>query len=134
MSRLCAAPPFLVLLCSGRAIPPKDIGRAGYIALPEPARRMGPARYPWHEKGTGTVEHIDHVLVVDDDREIREMVSGYLRKNGLRVSLAADGRQMRSFLEADRVDLVVLDIMMPGDDGLVLCRSCGRAGTGRRRC
>ncbi len=76
------------------------------------------------------MEHIDHVLVVDDDREIREMVSGYLRKNGLRVSLAADGRQMRSFLEADRVDLVVLDIMMPGDDGLVLCREL-RAGRHR---
>ncbi|TGD99696.1 response regulator [Methylobacterium nonmethylotrophicum] len=76
------------------------------------------------------MEHIDHVLVVDDDREIREMVSGYLRKNGLRVSLAADGRQMRSFLEADRVDLVVLDVMMPGDDGLVLCREL-RAGRHR---
>lgn len=68
------------------------------------------------------VDHIDHVLIVDDDREIRDLLSTYLRKNGLRVTLAADGRQMRAFLDADRVDLVVLDIMMPGDDGLVLCR------------
>jgi two-component system OmpR family response regulator len=63
------------------------------------------------------MEHADHILIVDDDREIRELVSGYLTKNGLRVTVAADGRQMRSFLEADRVDLIVLDVMMPGDDG-----------------
>jgi len=73
------------------------------------------------------MDHIDHVLVVDDDREIRDLVSAYLKKNGLRVTTAADGRQMRAFLEADRVDLVVLDLMMPGDDGLVLCREL-RAG------
>lgn len=68
------------------------------------------------------MDHVDHVLIVDDDREIRDLVSAYLKKNGLRVTIAADGRQMRSFLETDRVDLIVLDIMMPGDDGLVLCR------------
>jgi two-component system OmpR family response regulator len=73
------------------------------------------------------MDHVDHILIVDDDREIRELVSSYLKKNGLRVSLAADGRQMRGFLEADSVDLIVLDIMMPGDDGLVLCREL-RAG------
>lgn len=73
------------------------------------------------------MDHIDHVLVVDDDREIRDLVSTYLKKNGLRVTTAADGRQMRTFLDADRVDLVVLDLMMPGDDGLVLCREL-RAG------
>ncbi len=73
------------------------------------------------------MEHIDHILIVDDDREIRELVSTYLTKNGLRTSIAADGRQMRSLLEANAVDLIVLDVMMPGDDGLVLCREL-RAG------
>ncbi|PZM15115.1 response regulator [Rhizobium tubonense] len=73
------------------------------------------------------MDHIDHVLVVDDDREIRELVSTYLTKNGLRVTVAADGRHMRAFLEANSVDLIVLDVMMPGDDGLVLCREL-RAG------
>jgi two-component system OmpR family response regulator len=73
------------------------------------------------------LDHVDHILIVDDDREIRELVSNYLKKNGLRVTAAADGRQMRSFLDADTVDLIVLDIMMPGDDGLVLCREL-RAG------
>lgn len=73
------------------------------------------------------MEHIDHILIVDDDREIRELVSSYLKKNGLRTTVAADGRQMRTFLEGNAVDLVVLDLMMPGDDGLVLCREL-RAG------
>lgn len=73
------------------------------------------------------MEHIDHILVVDDDSEIRELVSSYLKKNGLRTTVAADGRQMRSFLDGNTVDLIVLDVMMPGDDGLVLCREL-RAG------
>lgn len=66
--------------------------------------------------------HIDHVLIVDDDREIRELVGNYLKKSGLRTTVVADGRQLRAFLEANQVDLIVLDIMMPGDDGLLLCR------------
>lgn len=63
-----------------------------------------------------------HLLVVDDDREIRSLVGEYLKKNGYRVSLAADGRQMRTVLEESRIDLVVLDLMLPGEDGLSLCR------------
>ncbi|MGY2399363.1 response regulator [Pseudomonas sp. SDO5271_S396] len=73
------------------------------------------------------MDHIDHIMVVDDDREIRELVSNYLKKNGLRITVASDGRQMRALLDATVVDLIVLDIMMPGDDGLVLCREL-RAG------
>ena len=76
------------------------------------------------------MEHVDHILIVDDDREIRELVGNYLKKNGLRTSIVADGRQMRAFLEANSVDLIVLDIMMPGDDGLLLCREL-RAGKHR---
>ena len=71
--------------------------------------------------------HTDHVLVVDDDREIRQMVGDYLRRNGLRVSLAADGREMRATLDTSDIDLIVLDVMMPGEDGLSLCRNL-RAG------
>jgi len=63
-----------------------------------------------------------HILVVDDDREIRALVGEYLKKNGYRVSLAGDGRDMRAVLEARRIDLVVLDLMLPGEDGLSLCR------------
>ncbi|MCP3722431.1 response regulator [Paraburkholderia sp. CNPSo 3272] len=72
-------------------------------------------------------EKTDHVLIVDDDRGIRELVGAYLEKNGMRVSLAANGREMRSVLEGGAPDLIVLDLMMPGDDGLVLCREL-RAG------
>jgi two-component system OmpR family response regulator len=73
------------------------------------------------------MEHVDHILIVDDDSEIRDLVSGYLKKNGLRATVAGDGRQMRTFLESNVVDLIVLDVMMPGDDGLILCREL-RAG------
>jgi two-component system OmpR family response regulator len=63
-----------------------------------------------------------HILVVDDDREIRTLLAEYLEKNGLRVSVARDGREMRRVLGGTHVDLLVLDVMMPGDDGLKLCR------------
>jgi two-component system OmpR family response regulator len=64
----------------------------------------------------------DHVLVVDDDRGIRELVCAYLEKQGLRTSAAADGREMRALLQRFTPDAIVLDVMLPGDDGLVLCR------------
>ena len=73
------------------------------------------------------MDHVDHILIVDDDREIRELVSGYLKKNGQRATAVPDGRQMRAVLDTDSVDLIILDVMMPGDDGLVLCRQL-RAG------
>ena len=63
-----------------------------------------------------------HILVVDDHEDIRELVSGLLAKAGYRVSTAADGRQMRRILKESKVDLIVLDLMLPGDDGLTLCR------------
>jgi two-component system OmpR family response regulator len=74
------------------------------------------------------METTDHVLIVDDDRGIRELLATYLEKNGMRVSLAANGRQMRAVLEQQGApDLIVLDLMLPGEDGLVLCREL-RAG------
>ena len=63
-----------------------------------------------------------HILVVDDDRDIRLLVGDYLKKNGYRASVAADGRQMREALAVSGIDLVVLDLMLPGEDGLSLCR------------
>ena len=64
-----------------------------------------------------------HILVVDDDHEIRTLLAEYLEKNGLRVSVARDGKEMYRVLDRVRVDLVVLDILLPGDDGLTLCRA-----------
>ncbi|MDR2881676.1 MAG: response regulator [Azoarcus sp.] len=65
----------------------------------------------------------DHILIVDDDRDIRTLLAGYLEKQGLRCITACDGREMRTALENHRIDLIVLDIMMPGEDGLTLCRN-----------
>ncbi len=65
----------------------------------------------------------DHILIVDDDAEIRSLLTQYLVKNGLRVTAVADGRAMWSALDAGRIDLIVLDLMLPGDDGLTLCRN-----------
>ena len=64
----------------------------------------------------------DHILIVDDDAEIRSLLSQYLVKNGLRVTAAAEGRGMWQALDAGKIDLIVLDLMLPGDDGLTLCR------------
>ena len=64
-----------------------------------------------------------HILVVDDQREIREMVEDYLSGEGYRVSTAHDGAEMRRALVQSRVDLVILDLMLPGEDGLSLARS-----------
>lgn len=65
---------------------------------------------------------IAHILVVDDDREIRDLLSRFLVKHGLRVSTARDGVEMMRVLDGASIDLVVLDLMMPGEDGLSLCR------------
>lgn len=64
-----------------------------------------------------------HILIVDDHREIRELVSRALIKDGFRVSVAADGRAMRQVLADNRIDLILLDLMLPGEDGLSLCRN-----------
>ena len=65
----------------------------------------------------------DHILIVDDDAEIRGLLCKYLVKNGLRATAVGDGRAMWQALERGRVDLIVLDLMLPGDDGLTLCRT-----------
>lgn len=63
-----------------------------------------------------------HILTVEDDREIRTMVSRFLQKHGFRVSAADSARAMDKILSAARVDLLLLDIMLPGEDGLSICR------------
>jgi two-component system OmpR family response regulator len=63
-----------------------------------------------------------HVLLVEDDREIRKLVSDFLRTNDVRVATSADGREMDRALKENRIDLVVLDVMLPGEDGLSICR------------
>jgi two-component system OmpR family response regulator len=64
-----------------------------------------------------------HILVVDDHRELRDLVARALVKEGFRVSLAEDGKAMRKVLRDGRIDLILLDLMLPGEDGLALCRA-----------
>jgi DNA-binding response OmpR family regulator len=62
------------------------------------------------------------VLIVDDEPIVREVVAGYLEREGYRTLEAADGERARQLLESEPPDLVVLDVMLPGTDGLSLCR------------
>jgi two-component system, OmpR family, response regulator len=63
-----------------------------------------------------------HILVVEDDEKISRLVARYLGANDCRVSIAGEGREMDRLLGASRIDLVVLDLMLPGEDGLSLCQ------------
>ena len=63
-----------------------------------------------------------HIAVIDDHKDIRELLVRYLGEHGYRVSAAENAASFRKLLENCSPDLIVLDIMMPGDDGLTLCR------------
>ncbi len=64
----------------------------------------------------------DQILIVDDDEDIQALLAEYLRKNGFDARAVADGKAMRQALASKPASLVVLDLMLPGEDGLVLCR------------
>ena len=64
----------------------------------------------------------DHILIVDDDRELRALLSEYLQKQGYRVTAVGDGKAMRAALNTSKPDAIVLDVMLPGEDGFSLCR------------
>jgi len=68
------------------------------------------------------MENPAHIAVVDDHEDIRELVGRYLGERGYRVSVADGGDTLRKLVQTDAPDLIVLDIMMPGDDGLEICR------------
>ena len=63
-----------------------------------------------------------HLLVVDDDWETRELLSSYLGRQGFQVSTVEDGSAMDAWLATDTPDLVVLDLMLPGLNGIEVCR------------
>jgi len=79
--------------------------------------------------GTMPVEPLPaHILVVDDDREIRQLLTATLADHGFRVSFAANTREMDQQLRVAPVDLILLDIMMPGESGIEACRRMTRNG------
>lgn len=63
-----------------------------------------------------------NILVVDDHDEIRDLVRQVLERDGYRVTLAANGQEMRRAIDAGQIDLIVLDLMLPDESGLALCR------------
>jgi len=69
-----------------------------------------------------------HILLVDDERSIRDPLSAFLQKNGYRVTGAPDAETARRALGANAIDMLILDIMMPGEDGLSLCRHVREKG------
>jgi two-component system OmpR family response regulator len=69
-----------------------------------------------------------HILIVDDDREICALLSKFLAQYGYRISVAATGDAVMQTLASAHIDLVVLDIMLPGKDGLSLCRELRAVG------
>lgn len=73
-------------------------------------------------------DHSPHILVVDDHREIRDAVTRYLEKNGLRAQAAGNATEMDAALQVGRFDLIILDVMMPGEDGLSAARRLAAAG------
>jgi len=71
---------------------------------------------------------VTRVLIADDDGVVRDVVRRYLERDGLEVSIAHDGTEALRLLGTQRIDVAVLDVMMPGPDGLALCRSLRRGG------
>lgn len=69
------------------------------------------------------MEESIHILVVDDDHDIRSLLADYLHTNGYMVHVAADGSGMKQVLREQKIDLLVLDLNLPGEDGLTLCRN-----------
>lgn len=74
------------------------------------------------------MNHVKKLLVVDDDPELRQLLSGYLNKHGYDTLLAADANDLENHIARFSPDLVVLDRMMPGRDGMAACRDLRAAG------
>ena len=74
------------------------------------------------------MDDLPHILVVDDDRRIRSLLQSFLMENGFRISVAASAMDAREQMRIMAFDLVVLDIMMPGETGLSLAQSLRQSG------
>src|SRR5579871_4916698 len=77
---------------------------------------------PNHRQKEGMAQPPPNILVVEDDRETRALIAKYLRNHACHVTTATDGREMTRLMADRRIDLLILDVMLPGEDGLSLCR------------
>lgn len=92
-------------------------------AAPRPGRGGRPAE-PSPRRG----DHARKLLVVDDDPELRDLIAEYLRRQGYAVATAHDGVAMDAALRAGEPDLVLLDLMLPGEDGMAIAKRLKAAG------
>jgi two-component system OmpR family response regulator len=92
-----------------------------YKSIPTRPKKLG--------KVVGAMDMTPHILVVDDDRELRSLLSTFLTASGYRVSLVDGGAAMTQTMNAARIDLIILDVMMPREDGLSICRRLRASGT-----
>ncbi|MDM8569580.1 response regulator [Thiotrichales bacterium HSG1] len=65
----------------------------------------------------------DHALIIDDDLEIRKLLQNYLEKNNFRVTTVSNGKTLWKTIDEKQIDIVILDLMLPGEDGLEICRN-----------
>ena len=72
---------------------------------------------------------VPHILVIDDDPDVRDLVVEYLGNNDMRVSAASSGREMLERFDRESIDLVLLDLMLPGEDGMQLARTLRERAT-----
>jgi two-component system OmpR family response regulator len=86
------------------------------------AKQKSFAECPESQTKVGMAQASPNILVVEDDRETRTLIAKYLRTNACNVTTATDGREMVRAMADHRVDLLILDVMLPGEDGLSLCR------------
>ena len=103
----------------------RHIWRAAAAATVGYSRAAAGGPAIWQDRAMETAPHL---LVVDDHRDIREPLARYLTKHGFRVSTAENAAAARKILQGAAIDLLVLDIMMPGEDGLALCRQLRAQG------
>ena len=90
------------------------------------ATRPDEARYRYRR---APMTDAAHILVVDDDREIRSLLRDFLEKNGLHATAVGDGAEARRALAQGHVDLIVLDLMLPHESGLAICRELRATST-----
>src|SRR5215469_207672 len=96
---------------------------------PATFRNKNPSRDEANHRQKGLMAQASpHILVVEDDRETRNLIAKYLRTNSCNVTTATDGREMVRAMTDRRVDLLILDVMLPGEDGLSLCRKVRAEG------